>query len=204
MTPSNEEKRSINWDRIFGGIASVTFGLQLLAFLVVLGAGIVFVLMLSGIWGMLVANEDVFIFVLLLGGGFAFLLFVWLLGIFLRFHRGVRRFIVGQGVGHIDADDSATKTVLTLFAISTLFVLVAGIYGYYLLWKYILQPWGTAWLASMGLTGILFYEIGLLIVFIALGVIIITLIMQALTLLINRYTGHLVTSIDEFTEESES
>jgi hypothetical protein len=202
MSPDSQEKRTIDWDRIFGGIASVTFALQLLSFIVLLGAGIVFLLMLSGIWSILVANDDIFIFVLLLGGGFVFLLFVWLLGVFLRFHRRVRKFIVGEGVGHIDADDSSTKTVLTLFAISTLFVLVAGIYGYYLLWKYLLQPWGAAWLAAMGLTGILLYEIGILIVFIALGIIIITLIMQILTLSINRYTGRLVASIDEIADET--
>ena len=200
MSTKPEEKRSINWDRIFGGIASVTFALQLISFLILLGAGIIFLLMLSGIWGILVANEDIFIFVLLLAGGFTFLLFVWLLGIFLRFHRGVRRAIIGRGVGHIDADDSATKTVLTMFAISTLFVLVAGIYGYYLLWKYFLQPWGASWLTSLGLSGILFYEIGLLIVFIALGAIIITLVTQFLTLAINRYTGRLVASFDDLSE----
>jgi hypothetical protein len=199
MTKANEEKRSIDWDQVFGGIASVTFALQLLSFLVLLGAAIVFLLMLSGIWGILVANEDIFIFVLLLAGGFTFLLFVWLLGVFLRFHRKIRNFIIGRGVGHIDADDSATKTVLTLFAISTLFVLVAGIYGYYLLWKYMLQPWGATWLNLMGLTGALFYEIGLFIVFIAIGVLIITLIMQILTLAINRYTGRLIASFDEMT-----
>ncbi|MFX1319162.1 MAG: hypothetical protein ACFE9D_01570 [Promethearchaeota archaeon] len=202
MSPDSQEKRVINWDRIFGGIASVTFALQLLSFIVLLGAGVVFLLMLTGIWGILVASDDIFIFVLLLGGGFVFLLFVWLLGVFLRFHRRVRKYIVGEGVGHIDADDSATKTVLTLFAISTLFVLVAGIYGYYLLWKYFLQPWGTAWLASMGLTGIFLYEFGILVVFIALGIIIITLVMQVLTLAINRYTGRLVASIDEITDEA--
>ncbi len=200
MTAGNEEKRSIDWDRVFGGIATGTFGLQLLSFLVLLGAALVFILMLSGIWGILVTNEDFFIFILLLGGGFAFLLFVWLLGVFLRFHRRVRNFIVGGGVGHVDADDSATKTALTLFAISTLFVLVAGIYGYYLLWKYFLQPWGASWLTSMGLSGVLFYELGLLIVFIALGIIIITLVMQLLTLAINRYTVRLVASFDEMSE----
>ncbi len=203
MTTDTDEKRSINWDRVFGGIASVTFGLQLLSFLVLLGAGLVFLLMLSGIWGILMANEDIFIFVLLLGGGFAFLLFVWLLGVFLRFHRKIRRFIIGRGLGDIDADDSTTKTVLTLFAISTIFVLVAGVYGYYLLWKYILQSWGATWLASLGLTGILFYEFGLLIVFIAIGVIIITFVMQILTLVINRYTGKLVASVDEISDAPE-
>ncbi|MHA2314289.1 MAG: hypothetical protein ACXACF_03270 [Candidatus Hermodarchaeia archaeon] len=66
MTTTKEEKRSFDWDRVFGGIGSVTFGLQLLSFLILLGAGIIFLLMLSGIWGYLVANEDIFIFVLLL------------------------------------------------------------------------------------------------------------------------------------------
>ncbi|MFW9935916.1 MAG: hypothetical protein ACFFDU_10515 [Candidatus Thorarchaeota archaeon] len=202
MSTKNEEKRSINWDLVFSGIASVTFAFQLISFLILLGAGVVFLLMLSGIWGILVANDDIFIFVLLLGGGFTFLLFVWLLGVFLRFHRRIRRFIIGEGVGHIDANDSATKTVLTLFAISTLFVLVAGIYGYYLLWKYLLHPWGSAWLTSMGLSGILFYEIGIFIVFIALGVIIVTFVMQILTLAVNRYTGRLVSSFDEMTEKT--
>jgi hypothetical protein len=197
MTTSEKEQRTLGWDRVFGGIASVTFGLQLLSLLVLFGAAIVFLLMLTGLWGFLVANQDIFIFVLLLGGGLAFLLFVYLLGVFLRFHRGIRNFIVGKGVGNVDADDPASKTILTLFAISVLFVLVAGIYGYYLLWKYILAPWGAAWLTSLGVSGVLFYELGLLIVFIAIGVIVITFVMQILTLAINRYAGKLVASVDD-------
>jgi hypothetical protein len=112
----------------------------------------------------------------------------------------VRKFIVGKGIGDIDADDSETKTILALFAISVLFVLVAGIYGYYLFWKYILDPWGVAWLTSMGLSGVFFYEIGLLTVWMAFGTIIITFIMQILTLAINRYAGKLVASVDQVSE----
>ncbi len=194
---SPERKNSFNWDRVFGGIASVTFALQLISLLILFVAGVIFLLMLSGIWGILVANEDIFIFVLLLGGGFAFLVFVWLIGVFLRFHRRVRRFLVGGGVGDIDADDSASKTILTMFGIAILFVLVAGIYGYYLLWKYILNSWGIAWLTSLGVTGIFFYEFGLFIVWIAIGILIITFIMQILTAAINRYARGLVEAVDE-------
>ncbi len=197
LDESLEKKGSFNWDRVFGGIASVTFALQLISLLILFVAGVVFLLMLSGIWGILVANEDIFIFVLLLGGGFAFLVFVWLIGVFLRFHRRVRRFLVGTGVGDIDADDSASKTILTLFGIAILFVLVAGIYGYYLLWKYILNFWGIAWLTSLGVTGIFFYEFGLFIVWIAIGILIITFVMQILTAAINRYARGLVGAVDK-------
>ena len=76
-----------------------------------------------------------------------------------------------------------------------LFVLVAGIYGYYLLWKYILQPWGTDFLVSLGVNGILFYELGMLVVFAAIGAIFITFIMQILTAWINRYAGRLVAGV---------
>ena len=84
-----------------------------------------------------------------------------------------------------------------MFGIAILFVLVAGIYGYYLLWKYILNPWGNAWLTSLGVTGIFFYEFGLFIVWIAIGILIITFIMQILTAAINRYARGLVEAVDE-------
>ena len=117
----NQDK--FDWDRVFGGIASGTFAVQLISILILFGASLVFVLMLTGVWGIIVATQDLFILVVLLGSGFAFLLFIWLLGLFLRFHRRVRRFILGKGVGDVDANDPASKTILTLFAVAVLFVL---------------------------------------------------------------------------------
>ena len=193
-------KDKFDWDRVFGGIASFTFAVQLISILILFGAGIVFFLMLTGVWGVIVSIQDVFILVILLGSGFTFLLFIWLLGLFLRFHRRVRRFILGKGVGDVDADNPASKTILTLFAVAVLFVLVAGIYGYYLLWKYILQPWGNDFLISLGVSGILFYELGMLIVFAAIGAIFITFVMQILTAWINRYAGRLVAGVKNNTE----
>ncbi len=197
VTPNKSQKRQINWDRVFGGIGSVTFGAQLLSILILIAAGLVFLLMITGIWSVALANFDILIFFLLLAGGFSFLIFIWLLGFFLRFHRRIQRFIVGKGLGHIDAGEAASKTILTLFAVVVLFVLVAAMYGYYLIWKYVLDPWGVGFLTSWGLSGIFLYEFGLLIVWLAFGCIIITFVMQLLSAAINRYVDRLVGGIKE-------
>lgn len=194
---TKKEKKPFDWDRVFGAIASGTFGAQLVSLLVLLAATIVFLLMLTGIWGIGIANFDIFIFFILLGFGCSFLVFIWALGFFLRFHRRVRRFLVGGGIGDVEADDPATRTILTLFAISVLFVLVAGIYGFYLLWKYFLADFGAMFLAYFGLTGVFFYEFGLFIVFMAISIIFVALLMQLLTAAINRYARRLVEGVSE-------
>ena len=182
-------------DRVFGAIASGTFALQLISLLILLGAGLVFLLITTGIWGATASNTDLLIFFLLLGGGAAFLIFIWLLGFFLRFHQRVRRFIIGSGVGRVESGSPAATTILILFGGAILFIFCAGIYGYYLVWKYILKPWGDGFLASYGMGGNLFYELGLTAVYIALGTIIICLIAQLLSAAINRYAGRLITSL---------
>lgn len=195
MVTHNSNKRSFDWDRVFGAIASGTFGAQLVSLLILLAAMIVFLLMFTGLWGLGIANLDIFILFVLLGVGFSFLVFIWLLGFFLRFHRRVQRFIVSGGVGDVEADDPATKTILTLFAVAVLLVLCAGIYGYYLFWKHFLVYWGAAFLATFGVTGIFFYEFGILLVFIAFGVIVVCFLVQLLTAAINRYAGRLVVGV---------
>jgi hypothetical protein len=197
VTSNKSQKRQINWDRVFGGIGSVTFGAQLLSILILIAAGLVFLLMITGIWNIALANFDILIFFLLIAGGFSFLIFIWLLGFFLRFHGRIQKFIIGKGLGHIDAGEAASKTILTLFAVVVLFVLVAAVYGYYLIWKYFLDPWSVGFLTSWGLAGILLYEYGLLIVWLAFGCIIITFVMQLLSAAINRYVDRLVSGIKE-------
>jgi len=182
-------------DRVFGAIASGTFALQLISLLVLLAAGVVFLLITSGIWGAAATNIDLLIFFLLLGGGISFLIFIWLLGFFLRFHQRVRRFIIGGGVGRVESGTPTATTILILFGGAILFIFCAGIYGYYLIWKNLLRPWGDAFLASYGMSGNLFYELGLTAVYVALGIIIICLIAQLLSAAINRYAGRLITSL---------
>lgn len=195
MSENRVKKPKVNWDRVFGAIASATFGTQLVSLLVLLTETLVFLLIISGVWGIAINNTDILIFLLLLGGGMAFLVFIWLLGAFLRLNGRIRRAIIGRGVGTVEADSPATKTILALFAGAALFVLCAGVYGYYLLWKYFLNSWGQAFLTSFGLFGQPLYEWGMLIVYFAFGAIIVCFVLQVLSVMVNRVADHLVASV---------
>lgn len=189
------KKSRVNWDRVFGAIASATFGTQLVSLLVLLAETFVFLLIVSGIWAIAINNPDILILLLLLGGGVTFLVFIWLLGAFLRLNSQIRRAIIGGGVGNIEADNPATRSILALFAGAALFVLCAGVYGYYLLWKYFLNSWGQTLLTSFGLIGQPLYEWGMIIVYIAFGAVLVCFVTQVLSLVINRAAGRLAASV---------
>lgn len=194
MSGGKTSKRTVNWDRIFGGIASATFALQLISLMILVAAGLVFMLMITGLFTVIMTNIDFLILLVLIVGGISFLIFIGLLGFFLNTHGRIRRFLVGRGVGHVDADSRATKTILGLFGVSIILVLSAGVYSFYLMWKYFLDPWGSNFLSSYGLVGNFIYEYGILIVFLAVGVIFVCIIMQLLTAVVNRATDRLVKS----------
>lgn len=195
MSQSKVKKPGVNWDRVFGSIASATFGVQLVSLLVLLTEILVFLLILSGIWGIAINNLDILIFFLLLGGGAAFLVFIWLLGAVLRLNRRIRQAIIGRGLGKLEAGNPATKSILALFAVATLFVLCAGVYGYYLVWKYFLTSWGQAFLASFGLFGQPLYDWAMIIAYIAFGAVVVCLVVQVLSVIVNRAAGRLVASV---------
>lgn len=191
----NKAKSKLDWDRVFGTLASASFGTQLVSMLVLLAEALVFLLTISGIWGVALSNVDILIFLVLLGGGVVFLVFIWFLGPILRLNTRIRRIIIGRGVGNIAADSAATRTILALFAGATLFVLCAGVYGYYVLWKYVLNGWGQALLGTFGLLGQPLYELGMLVAYFALGAIAVCFILQLLSVIVNSVADDLVAGV---------
>ncbi len=181
--------------RVFSGIASGTFAIQLVSLLILLGEGVMYVLIITGLYDLLLPNVDLLILALLFGGGLTFLIFIAFLGFFLRSHKSVRNFIIGKEHEQIETSTPATKTILLLFGGAVCFGLCAGIYAYYLFWKYWLNPMGQAFLTTYGLTGELVFEWGIIAAYGALGAIITCLILQLLSAAINRYTSRLVKSI---------
>jgi hypothetical protein len=189
------EKDTFNMKSVFTAIASGTFAIQLISLLIVLGEGVMYLLMITGLYDLLLPNTDLLILALLLGGGVTFLVFIAFLGFFLRSHKSVRNFIIGKESERIETSTPATKTILLLFGGAVLFTLLFGVYAYYLFWKYWLNPMGQSFLLTYGLTGDLLFEWGLVTAYFALGAIITCLILQILSAAINRYTSRLVKSI---------
>jgi len=174
---SPEPQGRISLDRLFAGAATATFVIELLGVLVLIGAVVGYVLVISGVWDIIKTNTDIVIFLLLVGGAIAFAVFIAFFGFFSRFHGRVKGFVVGKGIGRIATGSTEGRTILSLFAFSVVFFFAAGCYGVYLLWKYILIP--------------VFYasSIYLRVIFVVLAVILVCLMVQAAAAGVGRYAA---------------
>jgi hypothetical protein len=174
---ASSSQGKISLDRLFAGAATATFVMELLATLVLIGAIVGYLLVISGVWNVIKYNTDIVIFLLLVGGAIAFAIFIAFFGFFSRFHGRVKYFVVGKGIGHIATASREGRMILTLFAFSVVFFFAAGCYGVYLLWKYILVP--------------LFYAVSIypLIIFAVLALILVCLMVQAAASVVGRYAA---------------
>ncbi len=185
---SSEIKSKINLDRLFLLATTTTFVIQLLTLLVLIGASVGYLLVLTGIWDLIKNNQDIVVFLLLIGGALAFAIFMGFFGFFIRFHGRVKRFVLGEGVGRVATESRDGQFILTLFAFSIIFFVMAGIYAIYLLWKYIL-PW------LYTITTSIYPNI----IVIALAVLAVTLLVQIASRIVSRYAAKIVERITEET-----
>ena len=137
---SVDQKKGVNLDRLFSGATTGTFIIQLLTTLILIGALVGYLLVLTGIWDLIKYNQDIIVFLILIGGAIAFAVFMLFFGFFIRFHSRVKRFVLDKGIGRVTAGSRDGQIILMLFAFSVVFFALAGIYAIYLLWKYFL-PW---------------------------------------------------------------
>jgi hypothetical protein len=179
---SPETKRVLNLTRLFAGAATATFIIQLLTLLVLIGALVGYGLVLTGIWDLIKYNQDIIIFLILIGGAIAFAIFMLFFGFFIRSHSRVKRFVLGKGIGDIVGGDG--QIILMLFAFSVVFFSLAGIYAIYLLWKYFLP-----WLYSI--TSSIYPNIILL----SIAVLIVTGLIQLATRMVSLYAQNIVERI---------
>lgn len=186
-TPSSSASEGrINLDRLFSGATTATFVIQLLALLILIGAIVGYLFVITGIWDLIKNNQDIIIFLLLIGGAVAFGIFMGFFGFFIRSHGRVKRFVLGDGIGKIVTDSRDGQIIIGLFAFSVVFFFMAGLYAIYLLWKYILTD---IWI----ITGSIYPPI----IFVTLAIIIMCLMVQVAARIVSRYAQGLVERISE-------
>ncbi len=132
----SQEKDMFNVDRLFSAMTTATLVLEILALIVLVAAGVGYLLVLTGYYDLIITSLDLTVLVFLFGGGITFFVLIGFLGFFLRIHKGVKRFVLGDGVGHVVTASREGRTILILYAGSILFFFIASGYGFYLLWKY--------------------------------------------------------------------
>jgi hypothetical protein len=173
-------------DRLFAGATTGTFIIQLLTLLVLIGACVGYLLVLTGIWNLMSGNPDIVIFLILIGGAIAFAIFIAFFGFFIRFHRRVKGFVLGEGIGKVTTGSRDGQVILSLFAFSVVFFALAGIYAIYLLWKYFLP-----YLYSI--TSSIYPNV----IVLCLAVLVVTLMIQLASRMVSGYAHGIVERITE-------
>jgi hypothetical protein len=181
---ATEPKRGVNLDRLFAGATTGTFIVQLLTLLILIGASVGYFLVLTGIWDLIKNNQDIVVFLVLIGGAIAFATFMLFFGFFLRFHGRVKRFVIGKGIGEVTTGSRDWQLVLTLFAFSVVFFALAGIYAIYLIWKYLLP-------LLYSVTGSIYPNI----IILCLSVLVVTGLIQLATRMVSRYAQNIIERI---------
>ncbi len=183
---SAELKGRVNLDRLFSGATTGTFIIQLLTLLVLIAALVGYLLVLTGIWDLIRYNQDIIVFLMLIGGAAAFAIFMAFFGFFIRFHGRVKRFVLGDGIGRVTTGSRDGQIILMLFAFSVVFFVLAGIYAIYLLWKYLLP-----WLYSI--TSSIYPNI----IVLCGAVLVVTVLVQLASRMVSHYAQNLIERITD-------
>lgn len=167
-----KERQGPRVNRVFSFAVTATFALELLSVLIVIGAIFAFVVSNSGV--LQVISLDVQVLLLLIASGIAFLILIVFAGFFIRGNDKIQEKILTLKIVRLTRATSEAKALLALFGLSLIFLCSAGIYGYYLLWAYVLGPAIGGYLSLTALS-------------LAIGIFLVSLLAQLVIALVGRF-----------------
>ncbi len=178
--PIKRPEDYINLGSLFRSSATVTFVIQIVAVIIMLGAlaawyiGDVF-LALSG---------DIQILVLLLASIVALMLFLAAISVFVRFSRRIGDAVVGPGIEEVRMDTPRVKAVVALYGLLVAVMGITGLYAWYLVDTNFLVAWAAT-----------YDSISLRIFGIALGAFIIALLIQLIIAGVGRSATKIIIEV---------
>jgi len=171
------EEELLDVGSMFRGTATITLVAEIVSAIMLLGSATAYVLRDY----VSIIEPDIAIFLLLVGAMLTLFIFLGAIGFFVRFNRRIGRMVIAEGVGEVDLNRPGVKTVVIIYGLAVGFILILGIYGYYLVWIYLLAAQAATSLSFFGMA------ISVGIFFIALLVqIVITVIGRTATTIIRK------------------
>lgn len=121
---------------MFRGSAIITFVVQILSVIVMLGSLAAFYIgrIIPGL------STDIQILLLLMGSILALIIFLAAISIFIRFSRRISDAVTGPGLQTVRLDTPRVKTVVYIYAILVVLMGVTGFYTWWLIDKNIVYP----------------------------------------------------------------
>jgi len=165
---------------LFRGVATFTFVAEIVSAIMLLGSGVAFILRDQG-W-IQTLELDVMILLLLAGATITLFFFLGAISFFVRFNRRVTNAVVSDDIGSVDLSQSRVKTVVVLYGLATGLILIMGIYGYYLIYKY--------YFASLAATSLSFFGITL-----SLGIFLLALLVQIVVTVLGRTAASMIRGV---------
>ena len=154
---------------MFRGTATITLVFEIVSAIMLLGSATAYVLRDY----VSIIEPDIAIFLLLVGAMITLFIFLGAISFFVRFNRRIGNMVIGEGVGEVDLNKPGVKTVVIIYGLAVGFILILGIYGYYLLWVY--------FLAAQAATSLSFFGMSL-----SVGIFFIALLVQIVITVIGR------------------
>ncbi|MFW9807467.1 MAG: hypothetical protein ACFFFK_12130 [Candidatus Thorarchaeota archaeon] len=133
---------------MFRGTATITLVAEIVSAIMLLGSATAYILRDY----VSVIQADVAIFLLLVGAMVTLFIFLGAISFFVRFNRRIGRVVIAEGIGEVDLNRPGVKTVVIIYGLAVGFILILGVYGYYLLWVYFLAAQSAASLSFFGMS----------------------------------------------------
>lgn len=160
--------------RVFGFAVTMTFGLELVSILMIIGSIVSFVVSESGVLQIL--SLDIQLLLLLIGSGIAFLVIIVFAGLFIRGNEALQEKILTSRIFSLSRVTYEAKALLFLFGMSLVFFCTAGVYGYYLLWTNVFGAYVGG-------------HLSLTVIFIAIGIFFVSFLAQIIIALVGRFAS---------------
>jgi hypothetical protein len=133
---------------MFRGTATITLVAEIVSAMMLLGSAAAYILRDY----VSVIQIDVAIFLLLIGAMITLFIFLGAISFFVRFNRRIGRVVIAEGIGEVDLNRPGVKTVVIIYGLAVGFILILGVYGYYLLWVYFLAAQSATSLSFFGMS----------------------------------------------------
>ncbi len=168
---TTDDSEMLDVGSLFRGTATLTIVGEIVSAIMLLGSGAAYVISRSGL--IEVIEFDVAVFLLLGGAMLTLFLFLAAIGFFVRFNRKIGRIVIGDGIGEVDLNQPSVKTVVIIYGLAVGLILIMGIYGYWLVYKY--------YFAALATTSLSFFGIA-----VSLGIFVMSFLIQVVITTIGR------------------
>ncbi len=178
-----EVREPIDVGSLFRGTATITFVAEIVSAIMLLGSTVAFILR-DQPW-LQTLEPDVAIFLLLGAAMITLFFFLGAIGFFVRFNRRVTRAVISDDIGSVDLSKPRVRTVVILYGLAVGLILIMGLYGYYLVYRYFFADLAATSLSFFGMT-------------LSLGIFLVALLVQIVVVALGRTAASMIrTVLDE-------